>query len=562
MLMKASSGATRIIYVYMFDRLIERRLLAPSDMARAEEIVSRVGGRVPATLVRLGMVDETDLAAELAAAQNLSFIQRSEFPDEIPLIDGLNNSFLARHNAVPIRLTDGKLTVVLADPSDAETLNALRFASGADTALASVGTFSDIADAIRHYFPNDEVADMVGAAAGDNADDLERLAESDSEAPIIRLVQRVLAGAAARGASDVHIEPMARHIVVRYRIDGRLEEIERHSDSLAAPIASRIKVMANLDIAESRLPQDGRLRLTFKGKDIDVRVSTSPIAHGESIVLRLLGQRSVPLDLEKLGLPETVLAKLGRALASPHGIVLLTGPTGSGKTTTLYSAINRLRAPDVKILTVEDPVEVMLDGVNQVQVRPDIDLTYANALRAFLRQDPDILMIGEIRDRETADIAMRAALTGHLVLSTLHTNSAAGAFARLADIGVERFLTASTTVATIAQRLVRALCQECTRYRAPTEGEAQIFSDAGVELPASVADARGCSVCGHAGYRGRLPIMEILEIDEACRESIRIGSTQSLMATIPTSETLFGHGLSLVALGRTSLAEIQRVVQS
>jgi general secretion pathway protein E len=289
------------------------------------------------------------------------------------------------------------------------------------------------------------------------------------------LVQRVLADAVRRRASDIHIEPMAGHVSVRNRIDGALMEVEQLPAALASPVASRIKIIASLDIAESRLPQDGRLRISVGGRDVDVRVATSPIAHGESIVLRLLGRSEVALDLDTLGIAPDLLERLKLLLDLPHGMILVTGPTGSGKTTTLYAALERLRRPEVKILTVEDPVEILIDGINQVQVRPDIDLDYAATLRAFLRQDPDILMVGEIRDRDTADIAMRAALTGHLVLSTLHTNSALGAFTRLRDIGIEPFLTASTVVASLAQRLVRKLCTHCRTTRVPDASEAELF---------------------------------------------------------------------------------------
>jgi general secretion pathway protein E len=423
-----------------------------------------------------------------------------------------------------------------------------------------VATFSDIDEALALAWPEEVVAreDLDGLEA--SGDDLERLAESDSEAPVIRLVQRLLANAAARRASDVHIEPMARHVSVRYRIDGHLIEVERLADTLASPIASRIKVMAGLDIAESRLPQDGRLRITVRGRDADVRVSTSPIAHGESIVMRLLGRSNLPLELDALHLPPRPRAALERALDRPHGIILLTGPTGSGKTTTLYAAINRLRRPDVKIVTVEDPVEVIIEGVNQVQVRPDIDLTYANALRAFLRQDPDILMIGEIRDRETADIAMRAALTGHLVLSTLHTQSAIGAFTRLEDLGIEPFLTASTIISTVAQRLVRKLCERCKAPRAPTESECYQFEQVGLDVPDSVMTAIGCPACGGTGYHGRLPIMEIFEVDEVARAAIRERRTDTLDHSRVPADTLLGHGLALVANGKTDMANVERAV--
>jgi general secretion pathway protein E len=542
--------------------LLERGLLTAGDLARANEVRRHGSARLPATLVRLGMVPEIDLVEAQAAATGLPVIARSAFPETPLALDDINPRFLARHAVAPVAFDDGRLTLAMADAEDEEALAGIAFATGAGELVRVLATFSDIEEAIgAQRFDVDEIGPMVGLGGAGTSDDIERLAEGESDAPVIRLVQRLLANAVNRRASDVHIEPMARSVAVRYRIDGRLVEVERHPDSIAGPIASRIKVMAGLDIAESRLPQDGRLRLTVAGRDVDVRVSTSPIAHGESIVLRLLGRSEVPLDLERLGLPEVALARLCHALDRPHGIILLTGPTGSGKTTTLYAAINRLRRPDVKILTVEDPVEVLLEGVNQVQVRPEIDLSYAATLRAFLRQDPDILMIGEIRDEETAEIALRAALTGHLVLSTLHTNSAIGAFTRLADIGIEPYLTASTVIAAIAQRLIRALCATCRTSRPPDRAERALFEKAGMNPPALIHEPAGCATCAETGYRGRLPLIEILEVDETIREHIRAGDVESFVDERPALDTLLGHGLSLVAEGRTSLAEVERAVQ-
>src|SRR5687767_13839740 len=542
--------------------LLERGLLTAGDLARANEVRRHGSARLPATLVRLGMVPEIDLVEAQAAATGLPVIARSAFPETPLALDDINPRFLARHAVAPVAFDDGRLTLAMADAEDEEALAGIAFATGAGELVRVLATFSDIEDAIgAHRFDADEIGSMDGLGGAGASDDIERLAEGESDAPVIRLVQRLLANAVNRRASDLHIEPMARSVAIRYRIDGRLVEVERHPDSIAGPIASRIKVMAGLDIAESRLPQDGRLRLTVAGRDVDVRVSTSPIAHGESIVLRLLGRSEVPLDLERLGLPEVALARLCHALDRPHGIILLTGPTGSGKTTTLYAAINRLRRPDVKILTVEDPVEVLLEGVNQVQVRPEIDLSYAATLRAFLRQDPDILMIGEIRDEETAEIALRAALTGHLVLSTLHTNSAIGAFTRLADIGIEPYLTASTVIAAIAQRLIRSLCEQCRIARAPDPAERALFEQAGMKPPALIHEPAGCASCADTGYRGRLPLIEILEVDETIREHIRAGDVESFVDDRPAADTLLGHGLALVAEGRTSLAEVERAVQ-
>lgn len=542
------------------DILIEQGELAGDDLDRASQLAARERRALPSTLVRLGMVSEQALADAMAHCHRAKTLSRGDLPQTLPEIDGLNRQFLAQRHVLPIRIEDGTLLLAMADPGDHDAIMAMRFAADVETVMPFVATYSDIEEALATAWPLAEASSGEGQPLALVGDDLERLAESDSEAPVIRLVQRLLASAAARRASDVHIEPMARHVSVRYRIDGHLVEVERLSDALAAPITSRIKVMAGLDIAESRLPQDGRLRFTVRGRDADVRVSTSPVAHGESIVMRLLGRNSMPLELEALRLPPGPRAALEHALDRPHGIILLTGPTGSGKTTTLYAAINRLRRPNVKILTVEDPVEVLIEGINQVQVRPDIDLTYANALRAFLRQDPDILMVGEIRDRETADIAMRAALTGHLVLSTLHTQSATGAFTRLDDLGIEPFLTASTVIATIAQRLVRRLCDSCKVPELAPLDVRSAFEHIGLDAPLQVMKATGCSTCGNAGYHGRLPIMEIFNVDEVAREAIRERKAQTLENGRPTTETLLAHGLMLVAGGYTDMVEVQRAV--
>jgi general secretion pathway protein E len=538
------------------EHLLERKLLEREDLVRAEEVRARTGLRLPAALARLGILPEADIAEALARVHGLQLISSEQIPPLEP-DSGFNLRFLAHHRVAPVAQEGGRLFLAMADPEDEAAARAMAFAAGAREVVPRVATFSDLDAALG---PADYLGDHETGAAGSD-DDFERVIESQSDAPIIRLVQRLLEGAADRRASDVHVEPMGRHLAVRYRIDGRLVEMERHPAAIAAPVATRIKVLAGLDIAESRLPQDGRLRLTARGREVDVRVSTSPIAHGESIVLRLLGRAEVPLELDKLGLPAAALARLEAALERPHGIILVTGPTGSGKTTTLYAAVNRLRRPEVKILTVEDPVEVLLEGVNQVQVRPEIDLSYAATLRAFLRQDPDVLMIGEIRDLETAEIALRAALTGHLVLSTLHTNSALGAFTRLHDIGIAPYLAASTVVATIAQRLIRGVCADCAGTRAPREDEQALFGVAGLAVPASLPTAAGCARCSGSGYRGRLPLVEVVTVDETIQAAVRNGRSADLEGDRPPAETLMGHGLALAAAGRTTLEEVRRAVQ-
>ncbi len=531
-----------------FERiLVAEGYVSEETVAYAIATGEKAGTRLVATLVRLGMAEEEQVAAAFREHHGLPALERI---DEAPVGGiGLNRLFLRRHAAAELGTTDGRLRVAMADAEDQELIDGLAFATQLPISI-SVATFSQIDELYRR----EGFDDQAPGFDTDVRDDFARLAESESDAPVIRRVQSLLDGAAQRRASDVHIEPMARHVIIRYRIDGRLVEVERLPLQLAPPIASRIKVMAALDIAESRLPQDGRIRLTSRGRDIDVRVSTSPTAFGESIVLRLLGRSEVPLDLDRLGLPIAAYDKLVRALDRPHGIILLTGPTGSGKTTTLYAALSRLRRPEVKILTVEDPVEVLLEGVNQVQVRPEIGLSYADTLRAFLRQDPDILMIGEIRDKETAEIALRAALTGHLVLSTLHTNSTLGAFTRLTDIGIEPYLAASTVNAVIAQRLIRTLCGECANERAPLAEEIAEYERIGLRVPTSVGEATGCPACQQTGYRGRAPLIEVLEIDATLRDVVRDARAEAVSNPTVPAETLFGHGLALVSASATSRA--------
>lgn len=537
--------------------LLDADYLAPAELERSHQIALETHMRLPWVLSQMGLVSDAHL---LEAMHKISGFEKAsaELLEQSPAdIEGLNPLFLKKYKIVPLEQDNGKIAILISDPEDQAALEAMAFASGCQVE-PKLARIDDIEDRLSQYFGLEPGEDSIGDAGSDLDEELERLRDGISEAPIIRLVHEILTNAVKRQASDVHLEPMVRHLSVRYRIDGRLSEVERHPTNLADPIASRIKVMASLDISESRLPQDGRIKLTVRGEDVDIRVSTSPIANGESIVMRLLGRSALPLELERLGLPDLALQKLRRALEQPHGIILLTGPTGSGKTTTLYSAINTLRRPEVKILTVEDPVEVMLDGINQVQVHPEIGLSYASSLKAFLRQDPDILMIGEIRDHETAEIAHRAALTGHLVLSTLHTNSALGAYTRLNDIGVEPFLVASTVLATIAQRLVRSLCPDCKTAAPINTDEAALYAAHDVPPPQILYQSAGCTNCHETGFAGRRPLIEIVEVDDELRGKIRQGNAES--HNINPSETLLGHGLALASEGLTSLAEVQRVV--
>ena len=536
------------------DHLAVNAILSPEDVGRLELTCEQTGLSCVEAVSQLGLMDDDAIAKHQSDFCNFPLADNALFPDTLPTIENLDMAWLRRKHVVPIAIADDYISAAFADATDNSLMQALHFATRKQIDVY-IAPLSSIDEHLGRLVPEELVLD--NAYFGQS--DAERFADIGSDAPVVRLVDHILSIASRRGASDVHIEPDARHVNIRLRIDGNLQELEKHPIGMAEGIASRIKVMASLDIAESRLPQDGRLRLTAAGRDIDVRVSTSPVTYGESIVLRLLGQARVPLDIDSLGIPQTGLSDLRKALARPHGIVLVTGPTGSGKTTTLYSALTHLRRPDVKILSVEDPVEIVLEGINQVQVQPEINLDYARTLRAFLRQDPDILMVGEIRDQETAEISLRAALTGHLVLSTLHTNSALGAFTRLHDIGIEPFLAASTVIACVAQRLVRTLCADCRTTEVLNSSQKKMFEEFSVDAPTSINCAKGCKKCSGTGYAGRAPLFEIIMVDQTLRDLVRTGHAESYVTD--KRETLFGHGLSLVSAGRTSFDEIMRVVQ-
>ncbi len=388
----------------------------------------------------------------------------------------------------------------------------------------------------------------------------EDLLDSNSDAPIIRLINGMIAEAVRTAASDIHVEPFEDRVSIRYRVDGVLHETVSVSPRLSAPLVSRIKVMARLDIAEKRIPQDGRLSITLGGQSVDVRVSTLPSRHGERVVLRLLDNSQARLRLEDLGMPEGVLADLRKALAQPNGIILVTGPTGAGKTTTLYAGLNLLNEETRNILTVEDPVEYAIDGVGQTQVNAKVGMTFAAGLRAILRQDPDIVMVGEIRDGETAQIAVQASLTGHLVLSTVHTNSAVAAIARLRDMGVESYLLASTLTAIIAQRLVRRLCAHCREAYTPDAAELALMNLSG-RSDVTLYRPTGCSHCKSTGFDGRTGVYELVMVDEALRKQIHDGALESDMAgqAFARRKTLFQNGVDLVLAGVTPLSEVLRV---
>jgi general secretion pathway protein E len=480
----------------------------------------------------------------------------------------LGVKFLREYRVLPLAETEEGLVVAMANPLDDYALNALRLATDKPI-IARVGIPAEIEAAFEIMLAGADVEvealDIDGLGRlEDTGEDINRLRDLASEAPVIRLVNSIIGRAVETGASDIHIEPFERALKVRYRIDGVLRDMQSPPNNLRAAVISRVKLMANLNIAETRLPQDGRIRLVNRGKEIDLRISSVPTMHGESVVLRILDKSGVDLGFDTLGFGDTTLPRYLDILDRPHGIVLVTGPTGSGKTTTLYTSLLHLNNGEKKILTVEDPVEYQLDGVNQLQVKTQIGLTFAGALRSFLRQDPDIIMIGEIRDIETAEIAVQAALTGHKVLSTVHTNDAASTITRLLDMGVEDFLLTSTINGITAQRLVRTVCGHC---REPIEVLPEIVEQFALEQytggdKVTLHQGRGCEHCGGTGYRGRTSILEVLDMTDPIRSLVlrRAESQEIRRAAIEQGmKTMHQDGLAKALSGITTLDEVLRV---
>lgn len=549
------------------EHLLASGRLSEEDLIRARSAQSAHDEKLEFILTKLGIVSERDVAQAFAEVFHLSTLEKTGYPEEALLLDQISPAFLRHARAIPVEESGDSLLVAMADPSDAFTSQALSFMAKRPIQIC-VGLAGEIDEAIVRLYPDssgdDSESTSIDQAAPGALDDVERLRDLASEAPVIHLVDRLIRGAVEAGASDIHIEPLERGLRVRYRIDGVLRTVEEPSGEWRSAIVSRVKILSRLNIAERRLPQDGRLHLSVGGREIDFRVSTAPTVHGESVVLRILDQEAVSFNFEGLGFDDGAQKILHDFLAKPHGIVLVTGPTGSGKTTTLYAALDLLNAPEKKILTVEDPVEYGLEGINQVQVQPGIGRDFAGTLRSFLRQDPDIIMVGEIRDGETARIAIQAALTGHLVLSTVHTNDAASAVARLLDMGVEDYLIASTLVGVIGQRLVRRLCPHCRQAALPSlaiVNKLRPLIEGQNEKPQFYRPV-GCDACGHTGYAGRAAIVEILPVTEKIRARILERASASQISDVAKSEgmgTLYADGIVKAAAGVTSLEEVFRV---
>ena len=544
--------------------LIARGQLDRAGLERAQRVHHSSDDRLHALLSKLGLVSERDIAMGLAELLQLPLATEADYPDLLPFGDRVSANFLREARVLPLADTPEGLVVAMADPLDSYTVGAMQLFAGKPVQV-SVGVPADIEAALERLFGSaggEEVQALGDIAELGAEDDIQRLRDLASEAPVVRIVNRLIAKAAELRASDIHLEPSEQGLRARYRIDGVLRDMEPPPAQLRAAIISRLKIMARLNIAERRLPQDGRIRLAVRGKDIDLRVATLPTMHGEEVVLRVLDRSSVALDFVSLGVDPEVLGAYREALARPNGIILVTGPTGSGKTTTLYASLIELNTPDRKLLTVEDPIEYQLEGVNQVQTKAQIGLSFAHILRSMLRHDPDVIMIGEIRDLETAQIAIQAALTGHLVLSTLHTNNAASTLTRLLDMGVEDYLLPSTLNAIVAQRLVRRLCQACREAYAPLPELLAQLGLEGQEVP--FWRPTGCATCSQTGYSGRISINEILVMTDAIRRQVlqHAESTELQRTAVAAGmRPMLQDGIAKVAAGLTSVEEVMRVTR-
>jgi type IV pilus assembly protein PilB len=557
------------------DALMEDGLLLPNQLQEAITIQKTEGGRLLKILTDRQFVTEQDMAFSMGRCLNTPPINlaRLRVPEEVMSI--VPRDMAKANKLVPIARLDGKLFVAMADPTNVLAVDDLkrRVRLQIVPMIATERAVNDALSGVHHAGSMSKVLKQVSEEAvqgGDSVEvhqakreeiDLDRLAHDSEDAPVIKIVNLILAQAVKEKASDIHVEPFHNTLKLRYRIDGDLMPAESPPKALQLAIASRIKILAGLNIAERRLPQDGRFRIKMMGKEIDLRISVLPTAHGEKIVIRILDKSSLTGTIDQMGLDQETLAKFRKAIDAPHGMILVTGPTGSGKTTTLYSVLQELNSPQYNIVTVEDPIEYELAGVNQVAARPDIGLDFSSALRSILRQDPDIVMIGEIRDNETADIAVKAALTGHQVLSTLHTNDAAGAITRLDDMGIEPFLISSSILMTCAQRLIRCLCANCREEFVP---EPEILNKLAVADPKGAAffHGTGCDRCKGRGYVGRLALIEALPVTETIRRLIMKRASAAVIKNQAVSEgmkTLRQVGVEKALEGLTSLEEVWRV---
>ncbi|MFN0172973.1 MAG: type II secretion system ATPase GspE [Bryobacteraceae bacterium] len=544
--------------------LIERRQLQPEDLDRGLELQKERGDKLGKILIDLGFIAQRDLLAALSSQLDLPLASLDQPPPVTPETERLAPRFLRQSRIFPLSVDEGVLCLAMADPLDFETLSAVRACTGL-TVRPFLSSELEIHDALEKYYEEAEKPAESLIEGGPDQEDLEHLRDMASEAPVIRLVNTMIAQAVEKRASDIHIEPFEKEFRIRFRIDGVLFNQDMPPRDMKAAITSRLKLMAKLNIAERRLPQDGRIKVKTLGREVDLRVSTLPTLYGESVVMRLLDRSAGDFyDLRRLGFDEHMLSRMEHFTSLPHGIFMVTGPTGSGKSTTLYSALKRINIPDRKIITIEDPVEYQMDGINQIHVNPQIGLTFASGLRHIVRQDPDVIMVGEIRDVETARVAIQAALTGHLVLSTLHTNSAPGAFTRLMNMGAEPYLLATAINGVVAQRLARKICPHCRTSYFPSESA---LSDAGWVGDSSRVffKGEGCGRCHDSGFLGRAGIYEILEVTDPVREALQRGVDEEAIRRLARRDgwrPLREEGLRMVQAGFSTLEEVLRVTHA
>lgn len=542
-------------------------LLVGAELITEEQLAATLADKSPDeklgdALLREGYITEQQLLDVLKYQLNIPQVDLYQYAIDKEVVQLVPKELAKRHNLMPIRVEGNKLFVAMADPMDYFAIEELRIATGLQI-NPGIATKDSIFRTITKYY---DLQESIEEVMGDYApeESIDETGITDEDSPIVRLVNQVIANAVAQKASDIHFDPQERELRVRYRVDGVLRTERSLPKYMQGMLIARIKIISNLNITENRIPQDGRVKITIQDRSVDIRVSTLPSIYGEKVVMRILDLGANLNDVDKLGFTEHNLATFKSMIEKPNGIVLITGPTGSGKSSTLYAALNRLNREEVNIITIEDPVEYQLEGINQVQVREEIGMTFASGLRSILRQDPDIVMIGEIRDVETAQIAVRASLTGHLVLSTLHTNSAVDALSRLMDMGVEPFLLSSSLNGIVAQRLVRKICPDCSEKVGPTERELKMFSNANLVV-SEVTRGKGCSSCGMTGYRGRVAIHEVLPIDEMIRNLIvNTGTRREILSYVRKKEMKFllDDGLLKVSQGLTTTEEVLRVVSS
>ena len=559
-----STGNSTIVRDKVASRLLEDEHITTEQLDAATALQQKEGGSLGQALVRLNAIDEATYCDYLGKVYNLPVVDLETVDISTDCIDLIPADVANKFQVLPIQRQGRVLTVAMANPSNIFAIDDIKFITSLDVQPVVCGELA-VKKAIENFYTTtDSLAAIMEGIEDDielvdDVDDDEDLAGQDGQnAPVVKLVNTLLAEAVRLGASDIHIEPYEKMLRVRYRIDGVLEEVMEPPIKLKNAIVSRLKIMSELDIAERRVPQDGRIKIKVGDKKIDLRVSTLPCIFGEKVVMRILDKSNLQLDLSNFGMEEKAIKDIYKGIAAPWGMVLVTGPTGSGKTTTLYSCLSKLNSADRNIMTAEDPVEYNLDGINQVQVRDEVGLTFAAALRAFLRQDPNIVMVGEIRDLETGGIATKAALTGHLVLSTLHTTDAPSTINRLVDMGIEPFLVASSTILIMAQRLVRSICENCkTEYKVPEDA----LTEVGLPVGTTVYHGGGCERCGGTGYKGRQGLYEVMPVTTAIRDMILDRSPTDMLRNKAQEQgmlTLREDGLVKIQKGITTVEEVLR----